>query len=81
MADPILVRFDDDVAKGLRERAHQNQKSIASFVNEAVKLYLDQLDKYELGSAGEMGSAARRFEDGWPTLTRLSKRRKNPGLP
>lgn len=80
MADPILVRFDDDVAKGLRERAHQNQKSIASFVNEAVKLYLDQLDRYELGSAGEMGSANRRFEDRLADAHQAIQKKKEPWL-
>lgn len=80
MPDPILVRFDEDVAKGLRERARQSQKSITGFINEAVKLYLDQLDKYELGSAGELGSANRRFEDRLADAHQAIQKKKEPWI-
>jgi len=44
MADSILVRFDDQLAKRLRERTRQEQKSITAFISDAVLKQLDLLD-------------------------------------
>jgi predicted transcriptional regulator len=47
MADSILVRFDDELARRLRERAQQEQKSITSFISDAVVAQLDQIHRVE----------------------------------
>lgn len=65
MADTILVRFEDDLAKQLRERARHEQKSITGFINEAVKTYLEQLGKIEQGENAtkeRLRDSARHFE-------------------
>jgi len=64
MADSILVRFEDDLAKQLRDRARQEQKSITGFINDAVKTYLEQLGKIDQGENAakqRTSEAIRRF--------------------
>lgn len=85
MADSILVRFEDDVSKKLRERARQDQKSITGFINDAVKTYLEQLARSDQGHNAELGINVRRLanriadahhsisekSDPWDALTAL----------
>lgn len=61
MADSILVRFEDDVSKKLRDRARQDQKSITGFINDAVKAYLEQLSRSDQGPKIEPGGDLRRL--------------------
>ena len=85
MADSILVRFEDDVSKKLRDRARQDQKSITGFINDAVKTYLEQLARSDQGPKTELGANLRRLgtrladahhsisekSDPWTALTAL----------
>jgi hypothetical protein len=43
MADSILVRFEDDIAKALRDRVRGEDRSLNRFINDAVQAYLDGL--------------------------------------
>jgi hypothetical protein len=47
MADSILVRFDDELARRLRERARQEDRSITAFISSAVEEQLDQIHRVE----------------------------------
>ena len=51
MAVPVMVRFDDDVAEKLRERAHIERKSLNRVVNDVVRQYLDSTGGMADGSA------------------------------
>jgi hypothetical protein len=44
MADSILVRFEDDIAKALRDRVRGEDRSLNRFINDAVQAYLAQLE-------------------------------------
>lgn len=78
MADPILVRFDDDVSKRLRERARDEQKSITGFINDAVRMYLDQRVKYDLGTNSELGGAIQRLGARIADADEAIKKKKDP---
>lgn len=41
MAVPVMVRFDDDVANMLRERAHLERRSLNRVVNDVMRHYLE----------------------------------------
>lgn len=43
MADSMLVRFDDGLARQVRERARVEGKSLTAFINDAVRTYMDQI--------------------------------------
>lgn len=45
---PVMVRFDDDVAVRLRDRAHVERRSVNRVVNDVIRRYLDTVD----GAAG-----------------------------
>lgn len=47
MADSILVRFDDELAKRLRDQARQEQTSITAYISDAVREKLDHFDRAE----------------------------------
>ncbi len=44
MAVPVMVRFDDDVAEKLRERAHAERRSLNRVVNDVMRRYLEAAD-------------------------------------
>lgn len=58
MADSMLVRFDDETAREVRERARAAGKSITAFLNDAVRTYLDELAASE-GVEGALAEARR----------------------
>ena len=47
MADSMLVRFEDDTARKVRDRAQLQGKSITAFLNDAVQAYLKQIEASE----------------------------------
>ena len=55
MAVPVMVRFDDDVAEKLRERAHVERRSLNRVVNDVMRRYLESAD----GVGGELSVADR----------------------
>lgn len=61
MADSMLVRFEDDLAKRLRDRARLDDKTITGFINDAVRTYLDQLSKAEEQQGAARDQARRRL--------------------
>lgn len=45
LAVPVMMRFDDDLATGLRERAQLERRSVNRLVNDVVRAYLEALNR------------------------------------
>jgi len=81
MADSILVRFDDELARRLRERAQQEQKSITAFISDAVEAQLDQIqhvERVEVAAKQWMGHELRQLGNRLADAHRAFKEQTNP---
>lgn len=63
MADSMLVRFEDDTARKVRQRAKQAGKSITAFLNDAVEAYLGNLDEAEGAERLQVGERYEQFAE------------------
>jgi len=50
LAVPVMMRFDDDLAAGLRERAQLERRSVNRLVNDVVRAYLQSVSRPMAGA-------------------------------
>jgi predicted transcriptional regulator len=73
----MLVRFDDETAREVRERARKDGKSITAFLNDAVRSYLDQKTAFEGADDARRIRFAVRLADAMDELHRTADPREN----
>ena len=56
---PIMVRFDDDIAEKLRERAHKERRSLNRLINDAMRFYVEGGDQKVIRETARRETMAR----------------------